>query len=81
MRKLILITAALAMGVTAVPASADEWWGKGTYFNSDGNCAAALKRLRREAERSGDQEEMIRLSLAYCTREGGPGANYIKFPY
>ena len=81
MRKAILVTAALAMGVTAVPASADEWWGKGTYFNSDGNCAAALKRLRRAAERSGDQEEMIRLSLAYCTREGGPGANYIKFPY
>ena len=81
MRKTILVTVGLVLGVAAVPASADEWWGKGTYFNSDGNCEAALKRLRRAAERSGDQEEIIRLSLAYCTREGGPGANYIKFPY
>lgn len=81
MRKVILITVGLALCATAMPASADEWWGKGIYFNSLGNCEAALNRQRKAAERAGDMEEVIRLAAAYCTREGGPGANYIKYPY
>jgi hypothetical protein len=80
MRKAILLTVGLVLCLPAVPAAADEWWGKGIYFNSDGNCEAALRRLRREALRSGDEYEIMRTQAAYCTREGGV-ANYIKFPF
>ena len=81
MRKAILLTIGFVLGATAIPASAAEWAGKGTYFNSAGNCESALNRVRREAARSGNEDQMLRAEAAYCTREGGPGAFYILYPY